>query len=182
MERTISGKTVFFDPEDLDIFDAHKWYAGRSSKKNSERALYYAFAFLSRSKRIFMHRVIMARVIGVEALERTQIVDHIDYNPLNNRRSNLRICKQGENVFHQRLRVNNTSGTRGVRFDKTRNAWRASICFESRHYFIGRYQTEHDALVAYDAVAKMLRGAFHDIQISKRWEEISELNTRSLFY
>lgn len=54
-------------------------------------------------------------------------VDHINGNPSGNRKENLRICTNQENSFNKYKNSNNTSGYKGVSFDKDRNKWRASI-------------------------------------------------------
>jgi len=46
------------------------------------------------------------------------VVDHIDGNPYNNKKSNLRVCQQKENVINKSFMSNNTSGFIGVSYRK----------------------------------------------------------------
>lgn len=54
-------------------------------------------------------------------------VDHINHNPLDNRRCNLRIATQAENVYNRSKQKSNTSGITGVHWMEGRNKWRAQI-------------------------------------------------------
>lgn len=42
----------------------------------------------------------------------------------------------------------NTSGVTGVRWDKSRNKWVASIIFKKKTYYLGRYKNKEDAIKA----------------------------------
>lgn len=53
--------------------------------------------------------------------------DHINRNPLDNRRSNLRITTQSQNVFNAKLRSDNTSGHKGVSYCKNDSVWRVTV-------------------------------------------------------
>lgn len=74
-------------------------------------------------------------------------VDHINRDPLDNRRENLRIARHAEN------RQNNgcyrtegrTSKYRGVSWDPKRGKWRAQATLNYRNHFIGRFDTEQEA-------------------------------------
>jgi len=48
------------------------------------------------------------------------------------------------------LRINNTSGYRGVSFDTSRGKWACKITVENKSIFIGRYDTAIEAGIAYD--------------------------------
>jgi len=69
-------------------------------------------------KQIFMHRMILDAPDDME-------VDHINGNPQDNRRSNLRLCTHRQNGINRKMSKNNTSGYRGVYFDKGKQRYRA---------------------------------------------------------
>ena len=60
------------------------------------------------------------------------VVDHIDRNPLNNRRSNLRIVTRSMNSHNKKVQRNSTSGINGVH--KCGKGWRASIYINGKGY------------------------------------------------
>ena len=76
------------------------------------------------------------------------VIDHINHNPLDNRRDNLRICTQQENDFNKSIQCNNTSGVPGVYFVKRRNKWQAQIKINRKNIFLGYYNTIEEAAEA----------------------------------
>jgi hypothetical protein len=88
------------------------------------------------------------------------IIDHRDGNPLNNRWSNLRLASHANNAANRPRLRNNTSGFKGVSFDRRRGKWIAQITKQGRRYFIGRYATAEEAHAAYVAKARVLFGEF----------------------
>ena len=66
------------------------------------------------------------------------VVDHLNGDKLDNRKSNLRVCTQKENA-------NNRKGTRGYAWDKSRGKW----IVRHGYTFHGRYDTEEEAKRAY---------------------------------
>lgn len=108
---------------------------------------------------IKMHRVILERTIG-RPLEVGEMVDHINGNGLDNRRENLRLAIDGDNVRSQRKRKDNISGYKGVTWDKDLKKWRARITYNSKLLHLGSFGTPQEAHEAYCNKAKELFGEF----------------------
>ena len=76
------------------------------------------------------------------------IIDHINGNKLDNRRSNLRVVTRSENLMNAKTRSNNTSGYKGVSFNRDCNRWQAHIR-TSKSIYLGLFDTKEDAHKAY---------------------------------
>lgn len=87
-------------------------------------------------------------------------VDHIDHDPLNNRRSNLRLASAAQNAFNAYRHRDNQSGFKGVYFDKQTQMWRSQIMANGKRYSLGRFATAKEAAAAYDIAASNLHGEF----------------------
>lgn len=90
-------------------------------------------------KVMLLHRVIAGAKKG-------DVVDHINRNKLDNRRSNLRLVTQSQNTFNSPKRKGTKSIYRGVTKSKS-GTWVAN--YRMRH--IGCFKTEIEAARAYDA-------------------------------
>lgn len=92
-----------------------------------------------------LHRLIL----GLRKGDARQ-VDHIDRNPLNNRRSNLRVVTPAENNQNRGGWRNSSSKYKGVSWDKYHNSWKAAIGVGGIQRNLGRYKVEEDAARAYN--------------------------------
>lgn len=86
--------------------------------------------------------------------------DHIDRNPLNNRKGNLRECTRSQNAMNRSKQGNNTSGVTGVTWDKNSNKWDAFIKVEYQMIHIGLYSRKEDAIRARLEAEKEIKGEF----------------------
>lgn len=103
-----------------------------------------------------MHRFIMNAPDNM-------LVDHEDGNPLNNRRSNLRLATMAQNTYNKKPLVGSTSRFLGVCWDKSKNKWVAQIGFNNTNIYLGRFNVEYEADLAYDKKALELFGEFANL-------------------
>jgi hypothetical protein len=149
------GQVTFVDPIDADLAE-WRWYAAKASK--SDR--YYAGRSHGSE---WMHRTIMSRVLGRELLSLEE-VDHKDLDSLNNRRENLRLATHTQNQWNKRKNKNNTSGYKGVTFDKQTGKWRAKIQIGKVIEHLGRFSSIEEANSTYIEAAKRLHGEFAPLE------------------
>ena len=88
-------------------------------------------------------------------------VDHIDENKANNNVKNLRWATVQENQSNQGKYKNNTSGFKGVSFNKPLNKYSAQIHINYKKQHLGYYETAEEASRVYDAKAKELHKEFY---------------------
>ena len=135
--------TVLVDKEDDELMRTHNWTvytrAGRP----------YAI----RGRSTALHR----EIIGVE-YKRPQCIDHINGNTLDNRRANLRLVHDRDNVQNSKKFKSNTTGYRGVSFKKDHGTFEAAIWQNRKRIWLGYYDTAKEAADAYDAKAIELYG------------------------
>ena len=114
------GRVSLVDDEDYNrLMAMGRWVCSKGYAV--KRKKYWKLDGKRSSRTISMHRVIMNP-------SKEMCIDHIDGNPLNNQKSNLRICTHGENMRNcKTTRKNNTSGFRGVYLHKASNMWHSRI-------------------------------------------------------
>ncbi len=86
-------------------------------------------------------------------------VDHINGDRLDNRKSNLRICSHAANTKNRKPNKKGESAYKGV-VVLSDGRYRAKIDCDGVRYNLGVYPYERDAVVAYNAAAKVLHGEF----------------------
>lgn len=87
-------------------------------------------------------------------------LDHRNCIRDDDRIENLRAATQSQNNGNKARQKNNTSGFKGVSFDKSRSLWEAQITTNGKKRKIGRFPTKEDAGLAYQAAAQAAFGEF----------------------
>ena len=88
-------------------------------------------------------------------------IDHINDNGLDNRRSNLRICSQSQNLMNCRKpKTLFSSKYKGVSWVQKHKRWKVSIAFKGKRKYIGHFLSEIDAAKAYNKAAEKYFGEF----------------------
>lgn len=124
-----SNKNIRFyvDKDDYELVKNYTWYINSKgyvatrSKKNDKKYT------------MFLHRLLM----NLDKTENyhEEEVEHIDRNPLNNRKSNLMIKKHSENMLNKSKYKNNTSGITGVNWHNKKQKWIVRVYKNSKTAF-----------------------------------------------
>lgn len=135
--HTYDNHLFYFDLEDYEKIKDYNWYVNDQ---------HYLLARVSigngKIKEVRMHRIIMS--IDNPKIE----IDHIHgiKSRNDNRKSNLRIATHSQNNINKDKYKNNTSGTKGVNFDKRVGKWRARITVNNITYELGFFNKLEDAI------------------------------------
>jgi len=108
-------------------------------------------------ERYLAHRLVWLYVYG-EWPE--YMIDHINGNRQDNRLCNLREATNSQNLCNQGKPANNTSGYKGVYYDKERDKWVSEIKVRKMKTFLGRFDSAEAASDAYNRAAIKLHGEF----------------------
>ena len=150
------GYVAAVDSADYERVSAHKWYASvRSRADGSVRV--YAMRHVLREgggrTAQMLHRFVTDTPMGM-------YIDHINGNGLDNRRANLRICTCSENLRNQRPKTGGSSAYKGVCWRKDRGKWVAGIKLNGEREHLGYFDSEQDAVKAYDRAALSAYGEY----------------------
>lgn len=145
------------DDSDFDWLNQWKWNATWNPHTKSfyaVRGIYLGGGRKnSKTTSIKMHRLIIN-------VSKNKQVDHINHDTLDNRRKNLRICTRAENSMNRKLNINNTSGYKGISWNKPTKKWMAQIRKNGIGIHLGLFANIYQAAKAYDQAAKKLFGEF----------------------
>ena len=144
------GYVAIVDDEDFDYLVQYSWYAKKASGRKGSQ--YYAQNW----KLGKMHRFIMKCPKGMQ-------VDHINHNPMDNRKSNLRICTLKENLYNRRRKPHPKTNSRYLGVFPSGKKWVASIGVNYKKIHIGTFTTADDAAKAYDREARKHFGQYANL-------------------
>lgn len=121
----------YFDMDDYDTIKDYCWYEDVGNDG------YHRLRSRNRNGKGF---VLMSHLIV------GKYYDHIDRNPLNNRRHNLRPANYTENARNHNKQSNNTSGIIGVSWHSRDCVWQASIVLNKKKIYLGYFNNKNDAI------------------------------------
>lgn len=149
--------TIWLDEADLDLL-TRRW---KISISNGGAYLVRNYWVMidgrRRCRTMRLHRVILERKLERE-LEPGELPDHKNLNPLDNRRTNLRVATRSQNAMNRRLSRRSTTGLRGV----TREGvyWRARVQVKGKMRCLGRFRSKQAAVEARRRGELELHGEF----------------------
>lgn len=152
--KCTGGKSILVDETDVERVRQFSWHVsynkGRGPASCYARRKIHRTAEGLRPTAQCVHRFLLDPPANMQ-------IDHINGNPLDNRRSNLRVCSASQNMANRPRRL--SSGFRGVRLIRGKY-WAARITYQNKGIHIGCYPTADDAARGYDAKALELFGEF----------------------
>lgn len=146
------GKFATVDDEDYEWLSRKNWVflAGGYAATRGQNPVHP-----EKTTQIYMHRLIMGLTHGDK-----KYVDHINGDKIDNRRGNLRICTNAENMRNRGRTASNTSGYKGVYRGRQPGRWRALIMVDGKTISLGQYDHPEEAYAAYCKAAAELHGEF----------------------
>ena len=127
-----TNREFYFDLEDYDLIKDYCWHEHKSNKDD-----YSALeAYDSNTKTTIKMHYLM----GFKGY------DHMDCNPFNNRKENLRFATKSQNSVNRSKQKNNTSGIMGVYWHKRDEVWVARIGINGKQVNLGYFIDKIDAI------------------------------------
>lgn len=142
--KTATGKEFIFDTVFLPLVTKYTWHL---DERNCVRTI------VDGSKSLRLHTLIMGYVTDLQ-------IDHINNDPSDNRKENLRVVNQQQNIFNNSIRADNTSGFKGVSFNKKAKKYQATIVLNGKSNYLGLFKTALEAAKAYNQKAIELFGEY----------------------
>jgi len=139
---TTKGEIILISKSDLLIVSKYTWCISKTG---------YPVANINH-KVTKLHRYILSP-------SENQIIDHINGNKLDNRRNNLRICTNTENVRNSKLQLNNSTGYPGIRTTKG-GKFNVRITVNHKELHVGNYDTLDEAITKRKEVELKYYGEF----------------------
>lgn len=140
-KNNIEVGRAIIDLEDINKVKDYKWHLN-------------SVGYVYNNKVGLLHRFLMNP-------SNDKVIDHKNGNPLDNRKSNLRICSiQQNNMNVPKQKGDTTSQFKGVCFNKQNKKWQVQICINGKNKHIGYYDAELDASIEYDKKALLHFGVY----------------------
>jgi hypothetical protein len=133
----------YFDLEDYDKIKDYTWSFSNDYLRDTK------------DRSVAMHQIILPTEDGF-----TPEHIHGSKTKNDNRKFNLRIATQGQNLMNTKPRTDNTSGVKGVYWRNDTNKWSAGIWVNKKHISLGCYDKFEDAVNARKMAEEKYFGEF----------------------
>jgi len=146
------GQFVMVDDDMFEDLNQHNWCA--HWYHNCFRAV--------RNVKIDGKWITLLMYRAILNAKKGETIDHIDNNPLNNQRSNLRFCSPSQNQHNSKVRSDNKTGYKGVCTHG--KSFRAKIYFNGKVIYLGTRSTPEEAYELYKEASKKYHGDFGRVE------------------
>ncbi len=154
------GKFAVVDSDDFERVSKYRWYANcHHTGQFRARA---TIPFLSENSKQRQTTLLMSRfIIGAKDGE---LVDHINHDMLDNRKTNLRIATHSQNARNTKKRRTTINQYKGIALT-VGGKFQARIFVDGKLLHLGIFDTQKEAAIAYNKSAKKYFGKFACLNI-----------------
>lgn len=131
---------TIMDIDDIELISTYRWHLDSKG-------------YVRNSFNHSMHRMLIDAPNGMD-------IDHINRNPLDNRKANLRICTRSQNSINKTVTKANTSGCKGVNWQKNLKKWESRIWINGETIRLGYFRNIEEAIAARKAAETQYYGEF----------------------
>ena len=127
----------------------------------------YVACFISKNKKnakVYLHRWILG--LHRKEVSRFIVVDHINHDRSDNRKSNLRVCNMADNAAHRKYqKKKGSSRFIGVAWHKKNKRWEAYAYRARKTIYLGQFDTQEEAAKARDSFVQHAYRGFATLNV-----------------
>lgn len=149
-----NNKYCLVSKEDYNHLNKYKWYTINNGYIKSR----------INSKSYYIHRYIYKYILKEDITN--YVIDHINGNPLDNRKCNLRIATKQQNMYNIKSHINSSSKYIGVSYRNDRKKWNSYITINGKKKSLGHFKDEIEAAKARDKAVIQFYGKYGRLNFS----------------
>ena len=153
---TSNGYKFCFDKSQYDLISKYCWHKHQDGYLRALYSYYYDDKGKRHNHYILMHRLLL----DADNTHKDKEIDHINGNPWDNRLCNLRFVTHSQNIQNEKLLRSNTTGHKGVYWNKLEKKWKAAITASGNVIHLGTFYTYDEAVIARENAEKKYHGDF----------------------
>lgn len=154
--KDIIGYDGVYQISNLGNVKSNKWNKSKVLKNNKNN-FGYCFVILrknNKSKTLYIHQLVAIHFLNHKPCGHNLVINHINFNKEDNRVENLEIVTQRKNT--NKKHIKSSSKYVGVDYRAKKKKWRANIFKNNKLVYLGTFNCEFKAHLAYQKALKSI--------------------------